>query len=779
MKLLFFLLILISSETYAQQIPFAFQKSTTSSPSPIDPISVNWGLRPQHFQLFQRESNDSADIETSGELNAEGYDSVKTKVYRNNSLVKTSTLPLFYSGSTALFGIVNKIKAELAEYKIEVLFVTNLGDDSLEYTADSLVAGDVYIIAGQSNAQASDTLVTFQDQYCRTFGIQTGNTNQNAYSAGDTLWHQSFGGYNGFVSLNNFQPYNVGVWGITLQKKIRDSLGIPTAIINGALHSTKIYQHQRSTSLSTIYGKLLYRMEKSGLQHKVKALFWYQGEANVDSSTTYASQFNSLYNSWKSDFTALNKIYVMQTRPLGCAGEGVAGELREVQRQLPVTYSDVQLISTMGVPGYVSGAPSSFCHYEYTGYQWLANAIYPTLVGQYYGGVTDTSDSRPPNLTKAFYKSTSKDTICLVFGSSNLAGIPADSLSRSIKKYFFLNGVAGYTSGIFGTPTLSSGGDTLYLALNSASTASRISYIPPKWDSTGATVYAGPTFRNPKGIGALTFNNVVIFEAESIAFFNRIATAGSPGLSVARQVLCDSLIKRGKTNGWYTGDVLHIYANSDTVASLTNWLGSNHNGSRRGKALASFTADRGFTFSKTDSGYIYTGIIPDMLTYFKQDSGSIATYRYTNSIDTFGTANDHRLFGASTFGGSYLGILPKSYFSGAFRFLTNVNDVNTALTVSNPVAFGVMMSVRRSADTVKGYEEGIEIYSKTNQSPTFANGFNDVVVGAYNEDGTIRFFLNGRATMFYIGNKHSAARVSSFNADIEWYLLQVGASYTQ
>lgn len=775
--------------SYSQQIPFAFQSTTAvSPPGTIDPITVNWYIVPVHFQLFQRNSDDSASIQTSGLLQATGYDSVKTKLYKNNSLVKTLTRPLLYSGITATFNMTSKIKAELAEYKIQVLFVTNLGADSLEHTIDSLVAGDAYVIAGQSNAQAADTTITFQDQYCRTFGIQTTNTNQDAYNVGDTLWHQAFGGYDGFGStpeaLTNYHPYNVGAWGILLQKKIRDSLGIPTAIINGAVHSTKIYQHQYSTSLSTIYGKLLYRVEKSKLT--ITKMFWYQGEANVDSSTTYLNQFNELYGSWSFDYPGLAELYVFQIRPLGCGGEGVAGAFREVQRSLPDIYSGVTLFSTMGVPGYVAAAPSSYCHYTAAGYQWIADMIYPTIVGRYYGAVRDTTSSRPPDIWKAFYKNSSaKDTICLVFDQSKLAGIPADSLGRSIEDYFYLNGVAGYTSGIFGVPHLSATKDTLYLALNFPATASRISYIPPKWNSTGDTVYTAPTLRNSKGMGALTFNNVLIYEAESIALFNRIKAGGASTPTVyqfergLRGILCDSLIKRGKTNGWFTGDALYIHANLDTVSALVNWFSSSYTGVRHGKVLPTFTTNKGFNFNKADSSYILTGIIPGNLTYFQKDSGSVATYRYTNSLDTFNTAHDHRLFGAIGATGTYLGILPKSYYGGSFRYFTNVNDQNTALNISNLEAFGTMMSVRRSADTVKSYEQGVEVYLKVDQAPTNINTTVEITVGAYNENNVIKFFLDGRATIFYIGGKHSATRTAFFNTDIEWYLFSVGGSYLQ
>ncbi|MEO8663879.1 MAG: sialate O-acetylesterase [Ignavibacteria bacterium] len=499
--------------------------NTISAHTPGHPVT--WNIKPVTMQLFARESDDSADVIFSGSVNSKGYDSIYVELYRDGIYLLRKSQSLFFNDTIADFYITHRIKAELNEYSTKTYLNSGSTTVLIDF-ADSLVAGDTYLILGQSNAQTADTNVSFSSEYCRTFGVQTANTNWNSYSKKDTLWARSSAKYNGYNPLSQQQPRNVCVWGMWLQKNILDSCSIPTCIINGAVHSSGISLHQRKnsnpTDSSSIYGKTLYRVQKSGLASEIKSIFWYQGESDVVSPAylSYANKFDSLYHSWKTDYPGVDKIFVMQVRPLACNGTSAfAQELRETQRKFQSTYPDVQMISTAGIGGYFLGAPSSNCHYHYKGYQQLADILFKRIGPLYYGS-TDTLSLKPPDIRKAIFTDTSRSKIAVLFDCSAPAAVPADSLGNSIKNYFYLNKVPGFSSGMITSVSLS--GDTLFLNLRSSTSATFVSYIPDMYASNGSTIYNGPWIRNASGLAALTFDEVPINDPDTVSVNINIKT---------------------------------------------------------------------------------------------------------------------------------------------------------------------------------------------------------------------------------------------------------------
>jgi hypothetical protein len=121
------------------------------------------------------------------------------------------------NSSTGSFTIPNiYIKAEPAEYECNIYLVKG-SDSTLLVTRKHLVAGDFYVVNGQSNAYAfniGNEPYYESNPYIRTFGINMGKDS-------DTLWTSP-------------SP-QVGAWALALQKYIIQNTGIPTCIINGAV----------------------------------------------------------------------------------------------------------------------------------------------------------------------------------------------------------------------------------------------------------------------------------------------------------------------------------------------------------------------------------------------------------------------------------------------------------------------------------------------------------------------------------------------------------------
>ena len=177
--------------------------------------------------------------------------------------------------------------------------------------ADGVCSGDIFLVAGQSNALAPARSPTTATSYVwvRSFGT---NSTIISECQSDTSWGIADGG----GSVHHSQ---IGVWPYRFGKIIADSTGIPVGIINGARDGSRIISNlppTNHTDLNSIYGKMLYRASKAHITAAVKALFWYQGEGDADSATfLYASRFNQLYNAWKQDYPDLSKIILLQIRP--------------------------------------------------------------------------------------------------------------------------------------------------------------------------------------------------------------------------------------------------------------------------------------------------------------------------------------------------------------------------------------------------------------------------------------------------------------------------------
>jgi len=455
--------------------------------------TITFNQLPRNLQFFARDNQDSSLITYSGTLYTTGYDSVYMELFKNNVYQKRKSIKLTYSGGSSVFNISQKIHAELSEYKTK-FYLKSGTTSTLLSSADSMISGDAYIISGQSNSNATDARATFKSEFCRSFGVQTNNYNSAVYNPADTNWGLSKA--DGAV-IPFSGPYNVGVWGLQLQKLIKETYGIPTCIINGGRASSLIEMHLRNNSnpvdLNTSYGRLLYRVNKSGLANNIKAVFWLQGESNGDASwMNYLSNFYTLHTALKENFPNFSKFYLFQTRP--CCSERFASQLREVQRRIPEYFPNIELMSTVGI-SYFYG-----CHYGYEGYLEVASKIFKPLSKNFYNS-TDTVNMKPPNIRAAYYTTAAKNEIGILFDNSKVSYWPADTLGQRMKNYFYLDGLTGNVN----TGVVS--GDTLKLKLFTASNATKLTYLTSVWNTDDSLVYEGPFLRNPAGIGALSFHD--------------------------------------------------------------------------------------------------------------------------------------------------------------------------------------------------------------------------------------------------------------------------------
>ena len=88
--------------------------------------------------------------------------------------------------------------------------------------------------------------------------------------------------------------------------------------------------------------------------------------------------------------------------------DGSDDMLREVQRTLPRQFSNMSVMSTLGI------RPAGTCHYPPEGYARIGQLIYPLVARGNYGKVYKQSIT-PPDLVSARYTSARRDEIVLEF----------------------------------------------------------------------------------------------------------------------------------------------------------------------------------------------------------------------------------------------------------------------------------------------------------------------------------------------------------------------------
>ena len=440
--------------------------------------------KPVDNQFYARDDTNEAALYYNGKLD-QPADSVFLKLYADDQLVKTEKGQLDADKSYALTA---KLKPGLIVYKVEFGSISD-GQETLLKTVNNLVCGDAYLIEGQSNAVATDwgsaQPPEFKSNWIRTFGHMWGSPQKEG------VWGSA-------TYRADREKLQIGYWGMELAKRLVEGQKIPICIINGAVGGTRIDQHQRnakkSTDMSTIYGRMLWRVQAARLTHGIRGVLWHQGESDQGSDgptggygyEDYRRYFLDMAAAWKQDFPNIQHYYLFQIWPKSCAmgHHGSDNHLREVQRNLPTAFSRMSIMSTLGIK------PPGGCHYPPEGYKQIAMAVAPLVERDNYGQVS-VAPITPANLKRASYASDAKTEIVLEFDQ-------AVAWDDKLTSQFYLDKKPGQIAS--GSAT----GNRILLKLKGPATASKIAYLDSASWSPDNLLYGA------NGIAALTFCDVPI-----------------------------------------------------------------------------------------------------------------------------------------------------------------------------------------------------------------------------------------------------------------------------
>lgn len=457
---------------------------------------VDFEQLPRDLQLYPRDAANQAGVPISGRVTTAGWSRISVQVLREGKVSQLLSQSIAPAATNTAFQFQPQIKAEPAEYSVRVFLHKN-NDSTVVATRNRIVCGDVYLLNGQSNAGAGTGLdqyysFDFDDKYLRNCTFPYNSLNIPA----DMRWYPAK------------EPYaSVGGFGLTLQRLILQTYGIPTVLLNGAVGGTNIIElttrdAANPANLGTFYGQLLFRAQWAGVAKHVKAIIWKQGEYEAGSGaniSTYDARFKEFYDNLRQDYNPQARIYLSQINIItGDVKVEAAAALRDYQRRTKYLFNNLETIATVGTPGYDG------VHYSPVAHQQLAFEQFRQIARDVYGS-KDTLQINSPDIKKVFYNAR-KDSITLAFDEGMQLVYKADTAfynfatgaklySRELKDYFYLDGQSGLVTGG------SAANNYVTLVLRQPVAAKTLRYLPAYFSDEKSQLYDGPTLKNTRECG--------------------------------------------------------------------------------------------------------------------------------------------------------------------------------------------------------------------------------------------------------------------------------------
>ena len=447
---------------------------------PVMPPVVSIDRAPLAGAVLPRDlATDAGTARFHGFIESSGYTGLRAELLAGDLVSTTSTTAL--CGATPLeFAVDVPVPSRLTAYTVRLSLVA--GDQAVEVArVDDLVAGDIYLVNGQSNAAAnpqSGASNENQGPFVRSFGTRT---DAGDVADADRVWRLADGDGGG-------GPASVGQWAVRMGAQLSTTERTPVGILNGARGGMPIEHFQRNDAdhadLTTNYGRLLRRTQNAGIDQSVRGILWYQGEADGTDFQKHLDGFLALKADWSEDYPSVERIYVSQIR-LGCNVNPI--RTQEVQRQLADTFPEITVMASNGLDGHDG------CHFFYeSGYREFGDH-YAVLLGRDLYGAIPQFDVQPPNPAAARFAANGQQIIVTMRNADSVITCE-DGAAADFRIH------AGGDSIV--ADCVAQGHELVLTVQGDASMATGINYL--------GHIGAGPWVKNENGIGMLSFWKVPI-----------------------------------------------------------------------------------------------------------------------------------------------------------------------------------------------------------------------------------------------------------------------------
>ncbi|WP_268124694.1 sialate O-acetylesterase [Roseivirga pacifica] len=366
---------------------------------------------PKNNQLYPRDiSTNLGTVVFEGTLDETiSFDSLVLKHSTSNGA--SEAIKLTNSPNRA-FSHSTKIEAELVDHTFEILSYS-AGAPQLHYKAIDVVAGDAYLIYGQSNAQGGST-ENNKHHFARTYGksiIDSDTTNR---------WHAL---KNDKTRLK-FVDFGMGVWGQQVVNDIIINQQIPVALINGATGGIPIQdllaQKEHQLSPNNYYERWETRVLEAGLKNNIRAIAWWHGTADgwiwycrtVDYYTKY---YRIMNESWEKSFGEIKNKYIIQGQtcfPFDIRPECMI-QIQESQRQYALNNKDTQILP---IGHHQMGQDN--CHFKWSSYESIGREVSNLMLEEIYG--RENLYSPPPEVDEVYFTSCLRNSITVTFKTTSV-----------------------------------------------------------------------------------------------------------------------------------------------------------------------------------------------------------------------------------------------------------------------------------------------------------------------------------------------------------------------
>ncbi|MFI9273653.1 sialate O-acetylesterase [Kitasatospora sp. NPDC052896] len=509
-------------------VPFCTAGPALAAQPATGAATVRLTQAPAAHQLYPRDpATNSATVRISGQVEQGDATAVRLDVARDGQQLSSTTVPVDGSGRT--FSFSPEIQAGPHGYSFSLYSVGSA--TTLQDSWPDVVAGDVYLVNGQSNSTArqrydmtvANSSAGDQSPWVRTFGSSTGDPTA---STRDDTWQEAQG--------DGYQASGVvGQYAVRLGERIVTTYGVPVAILTGGQEAMPISFFQPTSGdhadANSNYGRLLDRTARAGVRNQVRGILWYQGESDNDNVAAQTSGFDSLVSAWKSDYPGLQHIYPHQIRN-GCQLPSGAEQPSYQERDAQREFGDIPGVTVLSTTGVGNQGPDN-CHYYYHGgYQTLADHDFATVAHDFYGG--SSVASTPPNPLKAWFSNADHSQITIALrNTTDHLNMPCGPTAD-----FIVNGSSATVTSVAAAP-----GEIALRLSGPATGATGISYVGHDG--------AGPWITNDNGTGLLAFYDLP-FAADHLDAFpaaapNCLPEPGSTARTVAGDLDGDGILDTG------------------------------------------------------------------------------------------------------------------------------------------------------------------------------------------------------------------------------------------
>ena len=470
---------------------------------------------PQSYQLYPRAENNAAEVPIEGVTLNKDINAISLRITRNgaNYRWQKTTISPSVPFATKFF-----IPAELAQYQVDIYSFKGK-DSSLVTSSKNIVAGDAFLVTGQSNAWIGpiDDQV-YQGEWLRTFGAVQPPDNFGPYNPADTLWSLATG------------LARVGPWSAEIAKQLISYEKVPICLINSAAGGSYIDWHLilDGTIKTPIDGGniMYYKALKSGVLAKVKAIIFRQGEGEVALNETnlWGQKFALLENKYKKYFPSVQQVFVPQLNIYEYKNL-YGSQAREEQRKYHSSDPYIKSFATVGTRQF------DRLHYGNEGYRQTGLEA-ARIISNVIHKKNWPTEIYSPNIQRAYFASeTERDKLYLEFedgqnliATTDTTIIDAKGKSHklSLADHFFWDKYNDNSLGPYIKSISVVDKRRVLIQFKDQYDGNTIGYLPNyhKKFVTSETEYAfaGPFIRNQMGMRAFSFSSFPITKKDDSVY---------------------------------------------------------------------------------------------------------------------------------------------------------------------------------------------------------------------------------------------------------------------